>query len=62
MLLGEGWIEAGSGERGIGDTPRPPDRVNKGSQLFIGRKVTAHKGKMGWVLSIGLVMALTDVL
>ena len=35
----------GSGERGIGDTPRPPDFINKGSQLFIGRKVRAHEGK-----------------
>jgi hypothetical protein len=36
--------------------------LNKGSQLFIGGKGRAHEGKMRRVLSIGLVMALTDVL
>jgi hypothetical protein len=35
----------GSGERGIGDMPRPPERVTN-SRLRIGRKGTAHEGKM----------------
>jgi len=51
----------GSGGRTTEDVPHPPD-VLKDSQLSIGRKGMAHEGKMGWVLSIGLVMALTDVL
>ena len=61
-MLRKDWDGAGSGERGIEDIPRPPDMLNKGSQLFIGGKGRAHEGKMRRVLSIGLVMALTDVL
>jgi len=44
--IGECSRRNGLRERGIGDIPRPPDMVNKGSQLSIGRKVTAYEGKI----------------